>query len=213
LLLKESKTLYAWAKDAAGNVSARASAQVSISLPANTGNNIGNTDVYSNTITWGNQLAMPVTFTETGEIISISIYHNGGSGNFLLGVYSNLIGSPASRLGITASTVVNTTAGWQTVQLSNPVTVTSEQTVWLSWVFQNNPRTPVHNRNAGKGCIDIYMGKRYACNVWHINHCRHQIFSIYCTYSSQTNPVDVTKPVVTALIYPASIPQLHSQFR
>ena len=100
---------------------------------------LGYEQVYENVIKWANQLAMPVTFIENGEIKSISIYHDGGTGNFLLGVYSNQSGNPSSRLGITASTVVNSNAGWQTVQLTNPVPVISGQTVWLSWVFQNTP--------------------------------------------------------------------------
>jgi len=131
-----TKTLYAWAKDAAGNVSVSMSAQVIIILPEY---NLGNTDVYSNIIKWGAQLAIPVTFTETGEIRSISIYHDGGTGNMLLGVYSDQGGYPSSRIGITASTVVNAAAGWQTIQLSTSVPVVSDQKVWLSWVFQNAP--------------------------------------------------------------------------
>ena len=35
--------------------------------------------------------------------------------------------------------MVNSTAGWQTVSLTSPVSVTSGQKVWLSFVFQNNP--------------------------------------------------------------------------
>jgi hypothetical protein len=134
-----TKTLYAWVKDAAGNVSASLSAKVIITLPVNAEIPLGNTDVYSNTLKWGNQLAMPVSFNEAGEIKSIAIYHEGGIGNFLLSVYSDQGGFPSTRTGITASTAVNPTAGWQTVQLTNPVRVISGQKVWLSWVFQNAP--------------------------------------------------------------------------
>jgi hypothetical protein len=81
---------------------------------------------------------MPVTFSENATIESISIYHHGGTGNVLMGVYSDQTGSPTSRLGVTASTAINSTEGWQNVSLTNPVTVTSGQTVWLSWVFQNS---------------------------------------------------------------------------
>ena len=100
---------------------------------------IGNTEVFGLTSTLANRRAIPVTFSDAGTINSISIYHNGGTGNVLLGVYSDLSGSPSSRLGVTASTVINSTAGWQTVSLATPVNVTSGQTIWLSWVFQNNP--------------------------------------------------------------------------
>ncbi|NIS80999.1 MAG: choice-of-anchor D domain-containing protein, partial [Anaerolineales bacterium] len=40
---------------------------------------------------------------------------------------------------MTASTLINGSAGWQTVDLSSPVNVSSGQTVWLAWVFESNP--------------------------------------------------------------------------
>ncbi len=98
----------------------------------------GFTEVFSSSSSASNRRAMPVTFNETGEIQSISIYHNGGSGNVLLGVYSDQLGKPSSLLGVTGLTEVNPAAGWQTVYLSSPVTVTIGQTVWLAWVFQNS---------------------------------------------------------------------------
>ena len=101
----------------------------------------GNTTVYPSTSTLNNRMAIPVTFTEAGTIQSISIYHNGGSGGIMLGVYSDAASAPSSRLGITASATVSSTPGWQTVTLTSPVTVSSGQTVWLAWVFQSNPGT------------------------------------------------------------------------
>jgi hypothetical protein len=92
--------------------------------------------MYNGTSAVLNRRAMPVTFTEAGSIQSISIYHNGGIGNVLLGVYSDANGLPSSQLGVTAITVVNATAGWQTVSLTSPLTVTAGQKVWLSWVFE-----------------------------------------------------------------------------
>jgi hypothetical protein len=82
---------------------------------------------------------MPVTFSEAGQIQSISVYHNAGTGNVLLGVYSDLSGRPSSLLGVTPSTAVRSTQGWQTVSLTTPVNVTSGQKVWLAWVFENTP--------------------------------------------------------------------------
>ncbi len=99
--------------------------------------NLGNTEL---TLTTNcKPVCQPVTFSEDGAINSISIYHNGGEGNVMLGVYSNASGSPSSRLGVTAPTVINSLAGWQTVQLGSPVSVTAGQTVWLAWVFENIP--------------------------------------------------------------------------
>ena len=80
-----SKTVYAWAKDAAGNVSTSLSAQVVITLPATTANTLGNTEVYTDYSTVANRRAIPVTFGDDGTITSISIYHNGGTEMFCLG--------------------------------------------------------------------------------------------------------------------------------
>ncbi len=136
-----TKTLYAWAKDAVGNVSASVNDQVIITLPTTTTttNHYGYTEIYNSITTDPYRRAMPVTFSESGEISSISVYHEGGTGDVLLGVYSDQSGVPSSLLGLTVSTVINSTAGWQTVPLVNPVEVTSGQTVWLTWVFENNP--------------------------------------------------------------------------
>jgi parallel beta-helix repeat protein len=135
-------TLYAWVKDAAGNVSESMSDQVVINLPDVTKpavNVLGNTEVFSGTTTAKNRRAIPVTFDESGRIESISIYHNGGDGNMLLGVYSDQSNAPGSLLGLKTSAAVNSEEGWQTVSLSNPVSVNSGQKVWLSWVFEDNP--------------------------------------------------------------------------
>jgi hypothetical protein len=99
----------------------------------------GNNEVYEQSSIETFMRASSVTFDEGGTINSISIYHDGGTGNVLLGVYSDQSGSPASRLGVTASTAINSKEGWQTVSLQNPVTVYSGQTIWLSWVFQDHP--------------------------------------------------------------------------
>ena len=98
---------------------------------------LGNTTVYTSVNTTSYRKAMPVTFSEDGTIQSLTIYHNGGTGHVLMGVYSDASGLPTTLLGVTSSTVINAAAGWQTVALSSPVSVTSGQTVWLSWVFEN----------------------------------------------------------------------------
>ncbi len=134
-----TKTLYAWVKDAAGNISVSVSIQVAIVLSLSEANTLGNTNVFSSTTTAANRRALPVTFSEPGKIQSISIYHNGGTGNVLLGVYSDKDGLPSTQLGVTASTEISKTSGWQTVTLSSPVSVTSGQAVWLAWVFEKSP--------------------------------------------------------------------------
>ncbi len=100
---------------------------------------IGNAEVYNGETTAPNRRTISVTSSESGTIESISIYHNGGTGKVLLGVYSDQSGLPSSLLGLTAPTTINSSEGWQTVSLESPVFVNSGQTVWLSWVFENNP--------------------------------------------------------------------------
>ncbi|MBK6285927.1 MAG: T9SS type A sorting domain-containing protein [Draconibacterium sp.] len=107
--------------------------------PGVTAGLVGNTEVYNGVSTSPNRRAISITSKESGTIESISIYHDGGNGNILMGVYSDNNGKPSNQIGVTASTVINSITGWQTVALSSPVPVNAGQTIWLSWVFQNNP--------------------------------------------------------------------------
>lgn len=84
------------------------------------------------------RVAMPVTFTENGIIESITLYHGTGTGNMLVGVYSDNTGAPNSRLAISSETAVTNAIGWQTIPLISPLSVTAGTTVWLSWIFQNS---------------------------------------------------------------------------
>ena len=68
------------------------------------GNDIlGISVVYGLASTAPNRRAIPVTFNENGEINSISVYHNGGSGNMLLGVYADVAGKPACFFSTSAA--------------------------------------------------------------------------------------------------------------
>jgi len=177
-----TKTLYAWAKDEAGNVSTSESRQVIISLNSATAN-LGNTETFSLASSSTVRRAIPVTFNEAGQIQSISVYHNAGSGNVMLGVYSDVAGSPSGLLGVTPSTAVTTTAGWQTVSLTTPVTVTSGQKVWLAWVFENVSNVRYERTSAPASVSTGYstwssgipstFGRSWKGNFK---------FSVYCTY-------------------------------
>ncbi|WP_073002126.1 T9SS type A sorting domain-containing protein [Mariniphaga anaerophila] len=181
-------TLYAWAKDAAGNISNSVSKQVSISLSSGGGNGtFGNTEVYAQLSYNSNRRAQPVIFTESGTIESISVYHNGGSGNVLLGVYSDDNGSPGTLQGITSTTAVNSTEGWQTVRLLNPVSAASGATVWLSWVFEKSPGvrysvgspSRAHSLESwSSGMPDSFGYSSFA----------DYKYSVYCTYSTEEAP-------------------------
>ena len=65
---------------------------------------IGNTEVFATISTVANRRAMPYTMPEDGSIQSISIYHEGGSGDLLLAVYSDVNDLPGQRLAITEET-------------------------------------------------------------------------------------------------------------
>jgi hypothetical protein len=68
------------------------------------------------------------------------MYHNGGSGNMLLGLYADDgQGHPLNRLGVTAESDVNPIEGWQTVDLVAPVYISAGTQIWLCWVYENNP--------------------------------------------------------------------------
>jgi hypothetical protein len=179
-----TKTLYAWAKDAAGNVSANRIAQVTIALPLKNDGTAGSTTIYDLTTTVSNRRAQQVSFGGSGSIHSITIFHNGGTGNVILGVYSDNSGSPQSLLGVTPSTAINSSPGWQTISLSTPVSVSAGETVWLAWVFQNNPGIRYTNstttraqslQNWSAGMPEVFGSSSFA------NH----KYSIYCTYEPE----------------------------
>ena len=69
---------------------------------------------------------------EDGSIQSISIYHEGGSGDMLLAVYSDVNDLPGQRLAITEETSIHSYQGWQTVKLTTAVDVNEGDTIWLA---------------------------------------------------------------------------------
>jgi hypothetical protein len=162
---------------------------------------IGNTEVYSYVNAAYFRRAMPVTFCEDGgNIQSISIYHNGGAGNMLLGVYADNSGSPGSLLGVTPSTAVSGAEGWQTVTLSSPVSVNAGQTVWLAWVFQNSvgvrftsgtPSRAQSGETWSKGMPAFFGSSTIGTTK----------FSIYCTYSTILTPTLYVSPSTVSLTY------------
>jgi hypothetical protein len=99
---------------------------------------VGNETVFGSTAIKNLRRAMPFTMPEGGTIESITIYHEGGSGNLILAVYDGQ-SLPANRLAVTVQTAVQGFAGWQTVGLSAPVFVPAGTTIWLGWVFEDNP--------------------------------------------------------------------------
>jgi len=77
--------------------------------------------------------------SQAGDLQSVSLYHQPGTGLMLLAVYADVGGKPGSLLGVTNATAVSRTQGWQTVALPSPISVSAGQKIWLAWVFQSNP--------------------------------------------------------------------------
>jgi hypothetical protein len=146
-----------------------------------TSKTLGNTETFISTNVAANRRAMPVTFNEEGEIQSISIYHDGGTGNVLLGVYSDQAGLPSSQLGVSAATVVNTSGGWQTVTLASPVSVTSGQTVWLAWVFQNSVTVRYTAGTPGRALSSATWSSGMPATFGNSTTGSAK-YSVYCTY-------------------------------
>ncbi|MFH2138615.1 MAG: fibronectin type III domain-containing protein [Candidatus Omnitrophota bacterium] len=99
---------------------------------------IGYTTVFTSISTDPYFGAVPLVMTEEGTIQSISIYHEAGSGTMILGLYNGQ-STPQGLLGVTAETQVNSTSGWQTIDLNEPVHVETGTQIWLASLFSNNP--------------------------------------------------------------------------
>jgi hypothetical protein len=143
---------------------------------------LGYNSIYSTVSTGPSLKAMPVTFSEDGAINSISIYHNGGTGNVLLGVYNDQSGKPGILRGVTASTGISLTAGWQTVPLPSPVTVTAGQTVWLSFIFENSPGVRYTSGTPGRAMSSGTWADGMPA-TFGTSSISATKYSIYCTYT------------------------------
>ena len=114
---------------------------------------VGYTTVFGTSTTTANRRAMPFTMPENGTITSVTMYHNGGSGSMILGVYDGE-GLPANRLGVTATTAVSGSTGWQTINLTGPAYVAGGTTVWLAWVYESNPGIYYETGSPGRAHSD-----------------------------------------------------------
>ncbi len=145
---------------------------------------VGSTTVYSTNSVNGSRRAMPYTMPENGTITSISMYHTGGSGSMILAVYDGT-SSPGNRIAVTTTTAVSSTTGWQTINLQTPVYVASGTTVWLAWVYEDNPGIRYQTGSPGRyqstdqwsGGMPTTFGSGSQTNY---------LYSIYATYTIGT---------------------------
>jgi hypothetical protein len=98
---------------------------------------VGNLEVYPGIAANQKRHAEPFIMPADGTIEALSIYHEGGRGAMLLGVY---LGStaPGVRIGVTPPTPVRADPGWQTAALTVPVWVPQGTRIWLAWVFEES---------------------------------------------------------------------------
>jgi uncharacterized repeat protein (TIGR02543 family) len=148
--------------------------------------NVGIETIGSLTTTTANRRAMPFTMPENGTINSVTMYHIGGSGSMILGVYEGA-GVPGNRIGTTASTAVSGSTGWQTINLQTPVNVNGGTTIYLAWVYESNPGIAYVSGSPGRwdggegwsgGMPDPYGSATQAA----------YLYSIYATYTPTGGP-------------------------
>lgn len=207
------KTLYAWVKDAAGNISSIKNTTITITLPVNSSSyKAGNSDIFNLSSTTPNRRAIQATINNSGKVISLSIYHNGGTGNVILGIYGDLNGFPSARLASTLSTPVNSFSGWQTIPIVTPLNVNAGQKIWLTFVFQTNPGIRYMTGTPGRAhSIDGFaagMPSDFGPSSF-----EDYIYSLYCTVTTESNTKsnDINKPIISSFTIPQSSSQLSVQ--
>jgi len=142
---------------------------------------IGYTSIYTTTSTNANRTAVPAVVGITGDIISLTIYHDGGTGDVILGVYDDNSGTPLNKLGQTNSTAIKASAGWQTISLQSPVAVTIGETVWLAWVFENNPGVKYDAGTPGRHRSDSGVWAGGMPSTWGSSGQTDFVYSMYAT--------------------------------
>lgn len=106
--------------------------------------------------------------------------HEAGSGSMILAVYDGA-SLPQNRLGVTATTTVSSSAGWQTINLTSPAFVSGGTTVWLAWVYENIPGVRYEIGSPGRAQSgDLWAGGM--SDPFGSSTQSDFIYSIYATY-------------------------------
>jgi uncharacterized repeat protein (TIGR02543 family) len=148
--------------------------------------NVGIETVGSLTTTTANRRAMPFTMPENGTITSVTMYHIGGSGNMLLGVYDGS-GAPGNRIAVTASTPVSGSTGWQTINLQTPVNVNGGTVIHLAWVYESNPGIAYESGSPGRWDAGVGWSGGMPDPFGSSTQTSY-IYSIYATYAPSGGP-------------------------
>jgi hypothetical protein len=139
--------------------------------------------VFPNVSTVANRRAQSVVVNEAGFLYSITLYHEPGYSQVILAVYDDAGGKPGTLLGTTGVMQTFNWEGWDLLHLQSPVAVAPGQTIWLAWVFENDPGmrwapgmpTRVASRQTWPGGMPDDFG-------WCIVE-GDVIYSIYATYA------------------------------
>jgi uncharacterized repeat protein (TIGR02543 family) len=148
--------------------------------------NVGIETVGSLTTTTANRRAMPFTMPENGTITSVTMYHIGGSGNMILGVYDGE-GAPGNRIGVTATTPVSGSTGWQTINLQTPVNVNGGTTIHLAWVYESNPGIAYVSGSPGRWDAGVGWSGGMPATFGSATQASY-LYSIYATYTPTGGP-------------------------
>ncbi|MCP4711346.1 MAG: hypothetical protein GY869_22225 [Planctomycetes bacterium] len=108
----------------------------------------------------------------------------------ILGLYDGE-SAPGNRIGVTPTTTVDSSTGWQTVNLTGSVFVAGGSKIWLAWVYESNPGIFYETGTPGRvdagvswsgGMPDPYGSGTQA----------NYIYSIYATYAPGGGPAQYT---------------------
>jgi hypothetical protein len=187
-----NQTAWAWARDAAGNLSASANATTTISMTTLT---IGETNILSGDDTNSGDLAsQAATLGQTATIQSMSFYVSTASGKIRLGIYdaTGSGGGPGKLLASTDD--VTPITGWNTVNVTTPVTL-SAGTYWLTFLASTqNMHYPITTAT-GSAKYYAYTYGAFPSNYSSSTNSMTAHWSFYATLVT----TDIIKPTITII--------------
>ena len=194
-----AKTAYAWAKDAAGNVSKSASASTVITVASIIA---GETSVLANDDSGNGNLlvAQSTVLGQSAVIQSLSFYVTTAAGNLRMGIYDATgAGGGPGQLVASAAEITPTT-GWNVANVTTPVLL-SPGTYWITYLPSSDN---LHFRNTASGTAKYYP---YSYNTLPSTFSASPTtgafhFSFYATFSTPTS--DAAVPAVSSFTMPAT---------
>ena len=157
---------------------------------------IGNTTVFPSISTVTNRRAVSFVMSEDGSIESITIYHQGGTGNAILAVYGNAAGQPGNRLGVTDSTSDQQDRGLADDPVGEPANVwPARRSGWPG--LREDPATPMDSRTPTRAISTATWSDAMPASFGASNSYNGR-YSIYANYS----PTRVDKTLGNTTVFP-----------